>query len=196
MLATVKTLYFFSWQPAFPPASCDSREQDWGLAATPKWKGNWPCTQLPESPNKWHLLRGPYEIKNARLLSAHIIPFINCTNQQCFQHKDSLGVASRGEGQKKKIPTQQCCQRQCSMQSTSLGTHPHLWLGNTACSRKTQRGWRDQAARGEKVRGSSAMTVLKWDLMPKCGCQSPFISSCSVLMSGQGAQGSRGKLRV
>lgn len=131
MLATIKTLYYFSWQPVLPPASCDSREQDWGLAATPKWKGNWPCTQLPESPNKWYLLRGLYEIRKARLLSAHIITFINCTNQQCFQHKDSLGVASRGEGQKKEIPTQQGCHRQCSMQSTSLGMHSHLWLGST-----------------------------------------------------------------
>lgn len=118
-------------------ATCSSTSQlwlqrmGWGLAATPQWEGSWPCTQLPESPNKWHLLRGPYKIKKARLLSAHIITFINCTNQQGFQHKDSLGVVSREEGQKKKIPTQQCCHRQCSMQSTGLGMHPHLWRGNT-----------------------------------------------------------------
>lgn len=121
-------------------ATCSSTSQlwlqrtGWGLAAIPQWKGDWPCTQLPESPYKWHLLRGPYEIKKARLLSAHIITLVNCTNQQCFQHKDSLGVASREE--QKKIPTQQCCHRQVLHVLGSLGMHPHLWLGNTVCSRK------------------------------------------------------------
>lgn len=127
---TLKTPQLFSsgrWQTCCSTRQLWLQRTGWALAATSWWEGSHVLSCLRVTAEvtfiKWPL-------QNKKDCFQHTITTVNCTNQECFQHKAPLGVVSREERQQKKIPTHQCCHRQCSLQSTCLempSASPPAW---------------------------------------------------------------------